>query len=126
MISGHTTEEEGILSVNGSPASSKVTVQNVASLGGNVTVCAATIQSGGAIAPGNSIGTLHFNGAFVQAAGSIYQVEVDPNSNIADLIAVNGTATIQSGAGLNVTRNPAGQYVVVTTYKVLTATGGVT
>ena len=125
-LSGATTAAAGTLAVNGSLANSAITVQNGASLGGNGTVGATIIQSGGSIAPGNSIGTLHINGAFTQGAGSVYQVEVDPGSNAADRIAVNGTATIQSGAGLNVTQNPAGQYQVGTVYTVLTASGGVT
>jgi len=124
-LTGPTTVAGGLLSVNGSLAASAVTVASGATLGGNGTVGATTIQSGGTIAPGNSIGTLHINGAFVQNAGSTYQVEVDPTNSAADLIAVNGTATIQSGAGLNVTQNPAGQYQVGTVYKVLTASGGV-
>ncbi len=123
-LSGPTTVAAGLLSVNGSLASSAVTVQTGASLGGNGTVGAATIQSGGTIAPGNSIGTLHINGAFVQSAGSTYNVEVDPNSNASDLIMVSGTATLQSGAGLNVLQNPAGNYQLGTVYKVLTASGG--
>ena len=125
-LSGATTVAAGTLAVNGSLANSAITVQSGASLGGNGTVGATIIQSGGSIAPGNSIGTLHINGAFTQNAGSVYQVEVDPGSNAADRIAVNGTATIQSGAGLNVTQNPAGQYQVGTVYTVLTASGGVT
>jgi len=124
-LTGPTTVAQGLLSVNGSLASSAVTVQSGGTLGGNGTVGATTIQSGGTIAPGNSIGTLHVNGAFVQNAGSTYQVEVDPTSTNADLISVNGTATLQSGAGLNVTQNPSGQYVVGAQYNVLTATGGV-
>jgi outer membrane autotransporter protein len=124
LLNGPTTVAAGLLSVNGSLASSAVTVQNGASLGGNGTVGAATIQTGGTIAPGNSIGTLHVNGAFVQAAGSTYRVEVDPNSSAADLIAVNGTATVQSGAVLNVTPYTPGNYQVGTVYRVLSATGG--
>lgn len=123
--SGPTTISGGTLAVNGS-ITSAVTVASGGTLGGNGTVGATTIQSGGAVAPGNSIGTLHVSGAFVQNAGSTYQVEVDPSSSAADLIAVNGTATIQNGAGLNVIQNPAGEYQVGTIYKVLTASGGVT
>jgi hypothetical protein len=83
-----------------------------------------TIRSGGTVAPGNSIGTLHFSGNFVQDAGSIYQVEVNPNSNASDLIAVTGTATLANGAGLNVTRNPAGSYRLGAQYTILSATDG--
>ena len=61
-------------------------MQSGGRLGGNGTMGATTIQSGGNIAPGNSIGTLHVNGAFMQNAGSVYQVEVDPTTNASDLI----------------------------------------
>ncbi|HEY4078495.1 MAG TPA: autotransporter domain-containing protein, partial [Rhizomicrobium sp.] len=123
---GPTTVTGGTLSVNGSIATSTVTVASGGTLGGNGTVGAATIQSGGNIAPGNSIGTLHINGAFTQAAGSVYQVEVDPTSNASDLILVNGAATIASGATMNVIKNPAGDYRMDAQYTVLTALGGVT
>ncbi len=125
-LSGSTTVATGLLSVNGSLAASAVTVQSGGTLGGNGTVGATTIQSGGTVAPGNSIGTLHVNGAFVQAAGSLYQVEVDPTSNASDRILVNGTASVASGAGLGITKNPPGDYRVGAQYTVLTASGGVT
>jgi outer membrane autotransporter protein len=124
-LSGPTTVAAGLLSVNGNLANSAVTVQNGASLGGNGTVGATTVQSGGTIAPGNSIGTLHINGSFVQNAGSIYNVELDPNTNVSDRILVNGTATLQSGAGLNVIKYVPGEYQLGTVYTVLTASGGV-
>jgi outer membrane autotransporter protein len=124
-LSGPTTVTAGRLSVNGSIAASVVTVQSGGTLGGNGTVGATTILSGGAIAPGNSIGTLHINGAFAQNAGSIYQVEVNPASNASDLVLVNGAATIANGATMNVTKNPAGDYRVDAQYTVLTASGGV-
>src|ERR1700748_1508687 len=105
---------------------SAVTVQGGATLGGNGTVGATTILNGGTIAPGNSIGTLHINGAFAQSAGSIYQVEVDPTSNASDLILVNGAATVDPAANLNIVKNPAGDYRPGAHYTVLTASGGVT
>lgn len=122
---GPTTISAGTLAVNGSIVSA-VTVQSGGTLGGNGTVGATTIASGGNIAPGNSIGTLHVTGAFSANAGSTYQLEVNPNSNASDLILVNGTATIASGAKINVTANPAGTYQVGSHYTILTASGGVT
>jgi outer membrane autotransporter protein len=125
-LSGPTTVAAGTLSVNGSLMSSAVTVQSGGTLGGNGTVGATTIQAGGTIAPGNSIGTLHVDSAYAQAAGSVYQVQVDPNSNASDLIAVNGTATLAPGAGINVTKIAPGDYRLGTIYTILTATNGVT
>jgi fibronectin-binding autotransporter adhesin len=125
-LSGPTTVAAGTLSVNGSLMNSAVTVQNGGTLGGNGTVGATTILAGGAIAPGNSLGTLHINGAYSQAAGGIYQVQVDPNSNASDLIAVNGAATLAPGAGINVTKIAPGDYSLGTIYTILTTTNGVT
>lgn len=62
----------------------------------------------------------------MQEKGGIYQVEVDPTSSASDRIAVAGTATIQNGAILNVTKTSVAPYVVGTRYTVLTATNGVT
>ena len=124
ILSGPTIVAAGLLAVNGSLAQSAVTVQNGATLGGNGTVGTTTVQSGGAIAPGNSIGTLHINGNFNQSAGSTYQVEVDSNSNASDRILVSGAATLQSGAGLNVAKSVLGEYQPGTVYTVLTASGG--
>ncbi|MEZ2329159.1 beta strand repeat-containing protein [Mesorhizobium sp. RCC_202] len=55
-LSGATTIEAGKLSVNGSLANSAVTVLSGGALGGNGTVGNTTLQAGGVIAPGNSIG----------------------------------------------------------------------
>jgi outer membrane autotransporter protein len=123
-LSGATTVAAGLLSVNGSLAGSAVAVQSGATLGGNGTVGTTTVQPGGTIAPGNSIGTLNITGNFTQSSGAIYQVEVDPNSNASDRILVSGAATLQSGAGLNVTKAVAGEYQPGTVYTVLTANGG--
>jgi outer membrane autotransporter protein len=125
-LSGSTTVAAGTLSVNGSLVNSAVTVQSGATLGGNGTVGATTIQAGGAVAPGNSIGTLHINGTYTQVAGSVYQVEVNPTSNASDLILVNGPAAIAGGATMNVIKNPPGAYRLDARYTVLTASGGVT
>lgn len=125
-LSGPTTVAAGLLSVNGSLANSAVTVQSGATLGGNGTVGAAAILAGGTIAPGNSLGTLHINGAYHQAGGSVYQVQVDPNTNASDLIAVNGAATLASGADLAVSKVVPGDYRTGTVYTVLTAANGVT
>ena len=122
--SGPTTISGGTLAVNGS-ITSAVTVAG-GTLGGNGTVGATTIQSGGTIAPGNSIGTLHINGAYVANAGSIYALEANPTSGASDLILVNGTAAIASGAKLNIIANPSGAFPVGAHYTILTASGGVT
>lgn len=121
-----TINNAGTLQVNGSNTNSAIVLTSGGTLRGVGTVGATTVRAGGVIAPGNSIGTLNVNGAYVQETGGIYQVEVDPTSSASDRIAVTGTATIQDGAVVNVTRTTAAPYVLGTRYTVLTATDGVT
>ena len=83
------------------------------------------MQSGSTIAPGNSPGTLTVMGNYHQASGATYQAELVPGSTMSDKIAVNGTATIDNGAILNVTRYGAGAYVPDVRYTVVSAAGGV-
>jgi outer membrane autotransporter protein len=101
-----------------------VTVQNGGTLAGTGKVGATTIQSGGTVAPGSDgIGTLKVNGSYKQNTGAIYNAQIDPASNASDKIAVTGTATLSSGAILNVIRTSAVPYLVGTRYTVLTSTG---
>ncbi|WP_342362128.1 autotransporter domain-containing protein [Terrarubrum flagellatum] len=125
-LTGATTVEAGRLSVNGSLSGSAVTVLAGATLGGSGVVGATTVLSGATIAPGNSIGTLTINGAYVQNTGSIYQVEVAPATSSSDLIRVNGSATLASGAGLSVVNYTGASYVAGQRFTILTASGGVT
>jgi outer membrane autotransporter protein len=90
-------------------------------LGGNGTFGGLTVN-GGTVAPGNSIGTFTVNGNFAQGAGSIYQVEVNPQGQ-SDLIAATGTATISGGTVA--VQAQSGTYARNTTYTILTAAGGV-
>lgn len=115
----------GRLAVNGLLGGGQVTVSNGGTLGGNGTVGNTTIQSGGIIAPGNSIGTLNVAGNLSQSAGSIYQVELT-STGLSDLITATGTATIANGAVLAITKTDAAPYVLGTHYTVLQAAGGVT
>src|SRR4029078_1524314 len=61
---GPTTIQGGKLAVNGS-ITSNVTVQSAGALGGTGTIFGNVLNSG-AIAPGNSIGTLTINGNYTQ------------------------------------------------------------
>jgi outer membrane autotransporter protein len=124
-FTGATNVQSGTLAVNGTLGGT-MDVQSGATLQGNGTVGATTIHAGGVIAPGNSIGTLNVNGAFAQQSGATYQAQLDPNSSASDLIAVNGAASLQSGAILSASSGVAGNYTPNTVYKVLSATGGVT
>mgnify|MGYP003835644259 FL=1 len=118
--SGTTTINSGILSVNGSIASSTATVNTGGTLGGAGTVGSVTIN-GGTLAPGNSIGTLNIAGNVDFSAGGTYAVEVDAAGN-SDWINATGTATLTNGT-VSVTPEP-GSYDFSTNYTILTAAGG--
>lgn len=124
-LSGPTTVAGGTLAVNGALAHSAFTVASGATLAGTGTVGATTLQSGGIVSPGSSnIGTLTVNGNFSQAAGSLYQVQVDPASSASDGIQVVGSANVD-GATLQVARLGTGNFRLGTRYTVLSADGGV-
>jgi outer membrane autotransporter protein len=121
---GPTVVNAGILDVNGSIATSALTVNGGGTLKGNGTVGSLTLATGATVAPGNSIGTLHVAGNANFSAGSIYSVEVNAAGQ-SDLIAATGAATISSGALVQITAAP-GTYAAQTNYVILTAAGGVT
>ncbi|MER9948491.1 autotransporter domain-containing protein [Mesorhizobium sp. M0047] len=123
-FTGATNVSGGRLAVNGSLASSLVTITG-GMLGGNGTVGGIAAQSGGIIAPGNSIGTLNVAGNVDQAAGSIYLVELT-STGTSDFLHAAGTATIDSGALIDVVKLDGAPYVAGTHYTVLQADGGVT
>lgn len=115
---GATTVTAGRLAVNGSIASSAVTVGAGGNLGGAGTVGALTLN--GILAPGNSIDTLSA-GNTVFNAGSTYEVEIDDGLN-SDLLAITGTLDIDPGASV-VVDAAAGTYVDGSLYTIITNTG---
>jgi uncharacterized protein with beta-barrel porin domain len=124
LTSNLTVVELGRLAINGTLIS-PVIVTNTGTLGGNGTIIG-SVTNNGTIAPGNSIGTTTINGSYVQAAGSHYQVELDA-TGASDKIAVTGapgTATLNGGT-VDIVR-AAGSYGKTTSYRILSATGGVT
>jgi outer membrane autotransporter protein len=121
-LGGSTTVEAGKLSVNGSLASSAVTVLSGAVLGGSGTVGSIVANAGATIAPGNSIGTLTVSGNVAFASGSTYQVEVNAAGQ-SDRIDASGSATISGGTVQVLAEN--GNYAASTNYIILTASGGI-
>jgi autotransporter-associated beta strand protein len=121
--SGSTNVNAGILTVNGSlnAGGGDLTV-NGGLLKGSGTINRNVNITTGSIAPGNSIGTINIVGAYVQAPGTTYEVEIN-NLGQTDLINITGAATINGGT-VHVTA--VGGYVVGTPYTILTASLGVT
>jgi autotransporter-associated beta strand protein len=116
---GVTTVNSGSLIVNGSiAASSAVSVNSGALLGGIGTVPSTTVNNGGMLAPGSSIGTLTVQGNLVLSTASTYLIEVSPTS--ADRTNVSGTATL---AGTVNAAFASGSYVT-RNYTILSATSG--
>lgn len=91
---GFTWVEQGTLVINGS-ITSNTTVYANAILGGNGTIFGdLTINSGGILSPGNSIGTMTIDGN-VTFTNATYRVEVEPGRS--DRVNASGTVTISGG-----------------------------
>jgi YVTN family beta-propeller protein/autotransporter-associated beta strand protein len=116
--SGATAVNAGTLIVNGSIASSAVTVNSGSTLAGTGTVGATTIMSGGTFAPGNSPGTMTIAGNLAFQSGALYLVQV--TSTTASSTNVTGSATL---AGTVQAAFAAGSYAT-RAYTILSATGG--
>lgn len=104
---GATTVSGGKLLVNGSIADSVVTVQSGATLGGNGTTGALTIENGGTVAPGTSAGVLQ-TGNFDLQNGGNFVLELnstDPGSGY-DQLSVVGTVTLAGNLTLTLGFTP--------------------
>lgn len=110
---------------DGAVSASNFRIAASGSISGSGTVGGLIVETGGAIAPGYSPGTITVTGNYQQEAGSIYQVEVVPGLAVSDHVIVGGTAILEEGALLNVSKYGAGAYAKGTRYTVLTASGGV-
>ncbi len=115
---GPTFANQGVLVINGQVGSSPVNILSGARLGGTGRIGGLTVQSGGAVTPGNSIGTLQVAGPVTFQAGSVLQIEANAAGQ-SDVIAATGPATLQGGTVQVLAE--AGAYQPVTTYKILTA-----
>ena len=117
---GATTVNAGTLSVTGDISSSSgVTVNTGGTLSGTGNLPAVLIQSGGALVPGNSAGTITVNGSLTFNSGSTYSVEVSSTS--ADKTVVQGTpGTVTINGG---TVAVAAQRGGARTFTIITASG---
>ena len=91
---GDTAIFGGQLQVDGSIASSNLTVHSGGVVGGGGELGSTTLRSGALMTPGNSIGAMTVSGAFNQKPGAKLQIEIKGPQN--DKISVNGD-TIVSG-----------------------------
>ena len=91
---GDTIVEGGRLAVNGDIRASALTVRSGGTLGGTGTVGRTEVF--GRVAPGNSIGTLTVAGNYVQAPGSVLEIEID-GAGHADRLDIQGDADLQGG-----------------------------
>lgn len=118
-----------------------VGVQDAGSLTGDVTVDAgATVGGSGTLhgdlvnegiaAPGNSPGVLTIEGDYLQKAGAVLKVEIDPLNLLSDRLdvvadnGVNGIATIHAGSVLDVVGLSDQAYTLGTRYTVLSTANG--
>ncbi|QRM29625.1 autotransporter domain-containing protein [Microvirga sp. VF16] len=126
-LTGPTQVLNGLLLVNGSLASSPVSVSVDAhgkgTLGGTGIVGSLSVLSGGTVAPGNSIGTLNVNGNVSFAPGSVYALEID-KARRSDRIAATGAATL-SGGTVQILPDQGTGYVENRPYTILAAQRGV-
>ena len=121
-FSGNTVIQQGRVNANSNWSNSAFTVVNSGVLGGTGQVGDTTIESGGTLAAGNSIGTLNINGDLTFNSGSQLALEVDPASINSDRIEVSGQANL-AGSVLHVGND--GTYQPFSTYTFLNAAGGI-
>lgn len=119
---GGTTINAGTLVVDGQVVG-ELEVLSGGRLQGSGTVDAIEVESGGVLAPGNSIGTLHASGNVIFHAGSFYDLELAADGS-GDRLAVDGTVTLQGGTVRVTTLDPDTDYTDGAHYTFLTADGG--
>lgn len=118
-FSGSTLVSQGLLVLAGGMPS-EITVAHGGTLGGRGAVSSLTVEAGGTVAPGGATGTgtISVAGNFVQKSGSTYSATL--LNGVADTIMVGGTATVENGATLAISRQGAG----LGHYTLLDASGG--
>lgn len=119
-FNGTHTVTGGVFAVN-TVLGGEVDVQAGGRLQGAGTVGNTTIGNGATLAAGNSIGELTINGDLTFMTGGVFDVEVNPLGTNSDHVYVTGTATL-AGSVLHV--GEVGNYSPISTYRILTADGG--
>ena len=121
---GTTNINGGILRINGdhSGATGAVAVNNTGTLQGTGTLGGNTnVNSGGTLAPGASIGTIHTKNVTFAATGT-FSAEINSDTTTSDLLEVTGNLTL-GGAALTVTNLGTAPIVDGTKFTIATYTG---
>ena len=109
---GPTAIARGVLAVDGSLLADSIVTVNSDMAGADATLRGVgtsgpvIVNSGGTVAPGNSIGTLNVQNSYTQQAGSTLQIEISdqvagtirtPVSDVLNVTGTPGTATLNGG-----------------------------
>ncbi len=136
---GTTTVNGGTLLVNGTHTPNAVitgaapayvvnstgTLGGTGTIGDGVTPVPITVNPGGTLSPGASIGTLSVLGDVVLNSNAIFKAEVDGTSSMSDLLAVTGNLTLNGSplvASLLAGTLPTGPHIIATYTGALTGT----
>ncbi|EAU42193.1 hypothetical protein FP2506_17209 [Fulvimarina pelagi HTCC2506] len=111
----------GLLNVNGSMPNTTFAVDGGV-LGGAGTIGSFVANSGGTVAPGNSIGTLNVAGNATFQPGSVYEVEIAADGT-GDRVSAD-TATINGGTVDVVTLDPYTAYTDGQRYTIVSTANG--
>jgi len=113
---GPTTINGGTLVINGASTGSNFTVASTGTLAGTGSIGGTvTVDSGGKIAPGQSIGTLTLGNATLNG---IYQCELGASTS--DTVAVTGTLTVGGTANITFIGTPTAPSYIIASYGTLT------
>lgn len=101
---GATNVNGGTLLISGTlAAGSAVSINNTGKLGGGGSAAGSvTVNTGGAIAPGSSIGTLAA-GSLTLQSGAEFQLELNTSAQTTDLLNVGGNLNLAGGSLLQLT-----------------------
>jgi autotransporter-associated beta strand protein len=100
--SGATVVSAGTLAINGTNGAGTLTVANNGTLAGSGLINgAATVQAGGTLAPGTSVGTLSISNSLTLAASSTTLMEISKSPLSNDLLRLSGA--LNYGGTLSVT-----------------------
>ena len=101
---GPTTVNSGMLLVNGSLGTGAVTITNTGTLSGNGVIGGAvTVQTGGTVAPGSSIGRLAINNTLTLTSGGVTRIEISKTGAVLTNDSITGLTSIACDGALIVT-----------------------